>query len=164
MPSRFRLFSTAWIRCRNVGKISIILKAGTRREGYALVEGDQHLIAPSFDRLPQNLFRCSSGVDIGSIEHIETGLQADIHESRQRSETSVCPHALKKSPLPPNIARPQGSQYRHFPGPIGPAFYIPSVSAPPFQPCTGMLEGFVLVPTTNRCRYRCDDGKPEAYR
>ena len=43
--------------------------------------GNEHFVAASGDGFAENGFSVAGGVDIGAVEHVETGFQADVDEA-----------------------------------------------------------------------------------
>jgi hypothetical protein len=57
--------------------------------------GNQNLVSPTGDGAAKNLFRFPVGINIGGVEHVDAGFQADINEPSGFVNAGVAPGAEK---------------------------------------------------------------------
>lgn len=67
---------------------------------------DQDGVAPSLDRLAQHLFGSPVRIDVGGIEQIDAGLQADVDQPAGLDRIAR-PQAPNSGPLPPKVPVPR---------------------------------------------------------
>ncbi|MNT35289.1 hypothetical protein D3C72_1713110 [compost metagenome] len=71
-----------------------IIRAIAHRQRH--LGGDQHIVAPSLDGRAEHFFGGAVGVDIGRIEQIDAGLDADVDETACLDIVAVAPGAEKR--------------------------------------------------------------------
>src|SRR5262245_50564399 len=53
--------------------------------------GDNDLIAATFDRSAENFLRTARGIDIGTVEHVQSGVEANVHQAGRLFDVSIAP-------------------------------------------------------------------------
>ena len=53
--------------------------------------GDERLVALALERLAQDLLRAAVGVDVGGVEQVDAGLEADVHQPRGLGDVGCAP-------------------------------------------------------------------------
>jgi hypothetical protein len=59
--------------------------------------GDQHVLAPPLDRLAEHLFRSAGRIDVGGIEEVDAGFQADIDKAAGLFDIGRAPVAEQRA-------------------------------------------------------------------
>ena len=68
---------------------------------------DQHRVAPALDRLAEHLFRRAVRIDVGGVEEVDAGFEADVDQPPRLLWRRWCPKALKSGPEPPKVPAPK---------------------------------------------------------